>query len=113
MGSDRVADLARLVQAAGSGAVGTAEEPAVDLHAMPDDPAAAVLAHRRQPVRILEWIGQLDEVNTEGVEPMSGVVRMRLPRRGDVVTEGDCRDRILANAPDAAHGFFAVPKVVE
>ena len=62
---------------------------------------------------ILEWIGQLNEVNTDGVEPMSGVVRMRLPRRADVVTDGDCRDRILANAPEAAHGFFAVPKVIE
>ena len=62
---------------------------------------------------IIKWVEQLKEVDTSGVEPMSGVVRMRLPRRADVVTDGHCRDRILANAPEAVQGFFAVPKVVE
>ncbi len=62
---------------------------------------------------ILRWIEQLREVDTAGVEPMSGVVRMRLPRRPDVVTDGDIRDRVLANAPESAEGFFVVPKVVE
>ena len=49
----------------------------------------------------------------EGVEPMTGVTPMRLKRREDVVTEGGMPDRILANAPDAREGSFAVPKVVE
>ena len=62
---------------------------------------------------ILTWIEQLDEVDTSGVEPMSSVVEMVLPMREDEVTDGDCRDKILANAPEAAGGFFAVPKVVE
>jgi len=62
---------------------------------------------------ILTWIEQLNEVDTAGVEPMSSVVAMPLPMREDVVSDGDCRDKILANAPAAAHGFFAVPKVVE
>jgi len=63
--------------------------------------------------QILRWIEQLDEVDTEGVEPMSSVTATRLPMRADAVTDGNIRDKILANAPQAAHGFFAVPKVVE
>ena len=62
---------------------------------------------------ILGWIEQLDEVDTKGVEPMASVADLRLPMRDDVVSDGDCRDRILANAPAASNGFFTVPKVVE
>ncbi len=63
--------------------------------------------------QILNWIEQLNEIDTAGVEPMSSVVAMTLPMRDDVVTDGNCRDEILANAPAAANGFFTVPKVVE
>jgi len=62
---------------------------------------------------ILTWIEQLGEVDTEGVEPMASVAEMTLPMREDVVSDGDCRDRILANAPVQTNGFFVVPKVVE
>ncbi|OWU86618.1 aspartyl/glutamyl-tRNA(Asn/Gln) amidotransferase subunit C [Oceanicola sp. 22II-s10i] len=62
---------------------------------------------------ILGFIEQLNEVDVEGVEPMTSVEPMRLKRREDVVTEGGQQDKILANAPDAREGFFAVPKVVE
>ena len=62
---------------------------------------------------ILGWIEQLGEVDTTGVEPMSSVAAMRLPMREDEVTDGNCRDRILANAPASERGFFTVPKVVE
>lgn len=62
---------------------------------------------------ILGFIEQLNEVDVEGVEPMTSVTPMRLKRREDVVTDGNQQDRILANAPDAREGFFAVPKVVE
>ena len=62
---------------------------------------------------ILSWIDQLNEVDIEGVEPMTSVTPQRLKRREDVVTDGDQQDRVLANAPDAREGFFAVPKVVE
>jgi len=62
---------------------------------------------------ILTWIEQLNEVDTAGVEPMSSVVAMQLAMREDVVTDGNCRDKILLGAPEAAHGFFTVPKVVE
>lgn len=62
---------------------------------------------------ILGFIEQLNEVDVEGVEPMTSVTPMRLKRREDVVTEGGMQDKILSNAPDAREGFFAVPKVVE
>lgn len=62
---------------------------------------------------ILGFIEQLNEVNVEGVEPMTSVTPMRLKRRQDVVTDGDQQKEVLLNAPDAREGFFAVPKVVE
>jgi aspartyl-tRNA(Asn)/glutamyl-tRNA(Gln) amidotransferase subunit C len=62
---------------------------------------------------ILGFMEQLNEVDVTGVEPMTSVTPMRLKRRADVVTEGDQQARVLANAPDAREGFFAVPKVVE
>ncbi|WP_299358172.1 Asp-tRNA(Asn)/Glu-tRNA(Gln) amidotransferase subunit GatC [uncultured Paracoccus sp.] len=62
---------------------------------------------------ILHFMEQLNEVDVDGVEPMTGVEAMRLKRRADVVTDGNMADRILRTAPDAREGFFAVPKVVE
>jgi len=62
---------------------------------------------------ILDFIEQLGEVDVDDVEPMVSVTPMRLKRREDVVTDGGYPEKILANAPDAREGFFAVPKVVE
>jgi aspartyl-tRNA(Asn)/glutamyl-tRNA(Gln) amidotransferase subunit C len=62
---------------------------------------------------ILGWVEQLSEVDTSGVEPLTAVIDQQLRLRDDVVTDGDVRDAVLANAPDAQHGFFAVPKVIE
>ncbi len=62
---------------------------------------------------ILTFMEQLNEVDVEGVEPMTSVTPMRLKRRPDLVTDGGMQERILSNAPDAREGFFAVPKVVE
>ena len=62
---------------------------------------------------ILGFIEQLSEVDVDGVEPMTSVTPMRLKRRDDVVTDGGQQQKVLANAPDAREGFFAVPKVVE
>ncbi|HBN30622.1 MAG TPA: Asp-tRNA(Asn)/Glu-tRNA(Gln) amidotransferase GatCAB subunit C [Rhodobacteraceae bacterium] len=62
---------------------------------------------------ILGFMEQLNEVDVEGVEPMTSVTPMALKQRPDVVTDGGYQDKILANAPDAREGFFAVPKVVE
>ena len=62
---------------------------------------------------IMTWIEQLSEVNTDGVEPMTSVVAVKLPLRDDVVTDGGDAARVLSNAPKAVDGFFVVPKVVE
>jgi aspartyl-tRNA(Asn)/glutamyl-tRNA(Gln) amidotransferase subunit C len=62
---------------------------------------------------IMGWIEQLNEVQTEGVEPMTSVVAAKLPMREDVVTDGGDAGAVLANAPQEADGFFVVPKVVE
>lgn len=62
---------------------------------------------------ILGWIEQLQEVDVAGVEPMTAVIPNRLRMREDIVTDGAVRDQVLANAPVAEHGFFAVPKVIE
>lgn len=62
---------------------------------------------------ILGFIEQLNEVDVSGIEPMTSVTPMRLKRRADVVTDGNQQAAVLANAPDAREGFFAVPKVVE
>lgn len=62
---------------------------------------------------ILGWVAQLAEVDTKNVAPMTSVAAVTLPMRADEVTDGDCRDAILGNAPRSAKGFFAVPKVVE
>ena len=71
------------------------------------EPLAAELS------QILSWVEQLGEIDTDGVAPMTSVAAMRLPMREDAVTDGDCRDAILGNAPQSTKGFFAVPKVVE
>ncbi|MFL6763661.1 MAG: Asp-tRNA(Asn)/Glu-tRNA(Gln) amidotransferase subunit GatC [Sphingomicrobium sp.] len=62
---------------------------------------------------ILGWVEQLGEVNTDGVEPLTAVIEQKLRLREDAVNDGNIRDAVLANAPDAQHGFFAVPKVIE
>jgi aspartyl-tRNA(Asn)/glutamyl-tRNA(Gln) amidotransferase subunit C len=62
---------------------------------------------------IIAFMEQLNEVDVDGVEPMTSVTPQRLKRRVDVVTDGDQQEAVLANAPDAREGFFAVPKVVE
>ena len=62
---------------------------------------------------ILGWIEMLNEVNVDGVVPLAGATQMALRLRPDTVTDGGIADDILANAPDRAENFFAVPKVVE
>lgn len=67
----------------------------------------------RELSAIIAWIEQLNEVDVEGVEPMSSAVDVALPWRDDVVTDGGDASRVLANAPRSTDGFFVVPKVVE
>jgi aspartyl-tRNA(Asn)/glutamyl-tRNA(Gln) amidotransferase subunit C len=62
---------------------------------------------------ILDWVEQLAALDTEGVPPMTSVVARELPLRADEVTDGGQAAAIVQNAPETAHGFFTVPKVVE
>ena len=62
---------------------------------------------------ILAWIEQLNEVDTDGVEPMTSAVHVPLPMRDDVVTEGGDPEVVLSNSPKRAGNFYIVPKVVE
>jgi aspartyl-tRNA(Asn)/glutamyl-tRNA(Gln) amidotransferase subunit C len=92
-------DKATVARIAGLARIRVAEEEL--------EPVAAELS------RIVAWVEELNEVETSGVAPMASAAVTRLPMRGDVVTDGDCREEILENAPKTARGFFVVPKVVE
>ncbi|MEM8839357.1 MAG: Asp-tRNA(Asn)/Glu-tRNA(Gln) amidotransferase subunit GatC [Pseudomonadota bacterium] len=63
--------------------------------------------------QILDWVEQLNEVDVEGVEPMTSVVAQTMRMRSDGVTDGGYADKITLNAPASDDDFFAVPKVVE
>jgi aspartyl-tRNA(Asn)/glutamyl-tRNA(Gln) amidotransferase subunit C len=78
----------------------------------------AVVEERIEPLAnemsaIMGWIEQLNEVDVEGIEPMTSVVETMLPLRDDVITDGNIQDQVLANAPKSEDGFFVVPKSVE
>lgn len=62
---------------------------------------------------MLAFVAQLDEVDVDGIEPMTSVTPMKMKAREDVVTDGGIPDAILKNAPATEDGFFLVPKVVE
>ena len=66
-----------------------------------------------QLTNILNWVEQMDEVNTDDVEPLQNIVDIDLKRRIDEVTDGGCEDKVLSNAPEKAQGFYVVQKVVE
>ena len=63
--------------------------------------------------RMLDYIDKLNELDTEGIEPMSHVFSMNNVFREDIVTNGDDRDNILKNAPEKKEGAFKVPRTVE
>lgn len=63
--------------------------------------------------KIIGFVEQLSEIDTDNVEPLANVVDITLPLREDGVTDGDCVEKVLANAPEETQGYFVVPKVVE
>ncbi len=67
----------------------------------------------KELTQILEWVEQLDEVDTNNVEPMTRVVAQKLKMREDVVADGEKAEEVTANAPLSEDHFFVVPKVVE
>ena len=62
---------------------------------------------------IIDWVEQLSEVDTDGVQPMTSAVDLKLRQRQDGVTDGDYPERVLQNGPQTELGFYVVPKVVE
>lgn len=62
---------------------------------------------------MLSWMEMLQEINTDAIDPMFSVNQDDMKRRNDVVTDGNCVDAVLTNAPNAAFGMFIVPKVIE
>ncbi len=62
---------------------------------------------------IFKWIEQLNELNTEQVEPLSSIAETKLRLRKDEIKSKNIRDEILKNSPDENKDFFVVPKVVE
>jgi aspartyl-tRNA(Asn)/glutamyl-tRNA(Gln) amidotransferase subunit C len=86
----RIAHLARIAVAEGE-----VENLRIELNAM------------------LAFVEQLNEVNVEGVEPMTSVTPMVMKKRADVVTDGNDAEAVLKNAPQSAGHFYLVPKVVD
>ncbi len=62
---------------------------------------------------ILEWIDQLNKVDTKNTPPMTGVIKSNLYQRDDLITEDKKLDEILTNSPETTEGFFVVPRVVD
>lgn len=62
---------------------------------------------------ILQWVEQLQEVNTDNVPQMTSVCAITLPRRKDEVTDGNQQEAVIKNAPQSDYGCFVVPKVME
>lgn len=74
---------------------------------------AELEAVRAKLGNIMKFVEQLEEVNTDNVEPLANVADIKLRLRADVVDDGDQQQQVLANAPEAVEGFFVVPKIVE
>lgn len=68
--------------------------------------------YAREISGILQWVEQLNEVNTDSVPPLASVSQATLPWREDKVTDGNYQESIVKNAPNE-HGCFVVPKVIE
>lgn len=75
-----------------------------------DDKIAATEAEFN---KIIKFVSELQEVNTDNIEPLISVNEQNLTLRKDEVTEGNQSAAILANSPQSEYGYFVVPKVVE
>jgi aspartyl-tRNA(Asn)/glutamyl-tRNA(Gln) amidotransferase subunit C len=68
---------------------------------------------KRELNAMLAFVEQLQEVDVDGVEPMTSVTPMEMKKRADVVTDGGNADAIVQNAPASEDHYFLVPKVIE
>lgn len=62
---------------------------------------------------VLKWVEQLQQVNVDGIEPLYSVSEEKTVQREDKVQDGDIQNELMENAPNAVHGFYVVPKMVE
>lgn len=76
-----------------------------------DDAEAAHMANELS--KMLAFVEQLTEVNTDGIAPLTSVSSQGMRMRPDVINDGDIASDVLSNAPEATSGYFTVPKVVE
>tara|TARA_B100000214_G_C23495608_1_gene413689 strand:- start:82 stop:393 length:312 start_codon:yes stop_codon:yes gene_type:complete len=76
-------------------------------------PEAEVSSLAQELSNILDWIEQLNQVDTDDVTPMTSVTDTVMSKRADEITDGNYSDKVLANAPNPEGSFFTVPKVVE
>ena len=63
--------------------------------------------------KIIDFVEQLAEVDTDNIEPLANVVDIELSLRADIANDGGCEDKILANAPEESQGYFVVPNAIE
>ncbi len=63
--------------------------------------------------QIIGFIDQLNEIDTNNIQPLSSVTGHDLPLREDKINEGNINEQILKNAPEQKSGYFVVPKVIE
>lgn len=63
--------------------------------------------------KIIEYVGQLKEIDTEGVEPTYNISSKAQPLREDVVRESLPKEEVLKNAPEEQYGYFKLPKIVD
>ena len=70
-------------------------------------------AAKRDMSRMLDYVDKLNELDTEGVEPMSHLFPVHNVFREDEVINADSREQILANAPEQKDGAFKVPRTIE
>ena len=76
-------------------------------------PESALAPMAQELSKLLNWVEQLNELDTSKVEPMTTSIAMKLKMRDDVVTDGGIAEDIVRNAPGREDTFFTVPKVVE
>ena len=62
---------------------------------------------------ILNFVEQLNKLDTKKTEPLTSIVDKTLEPRNDKINDGKIKDQILKNSPDKNDDFFIVPKVVE
>ncbi len=76
-------------------------------------PAEDVATMQGEINAMLGFVGQLNEVDVDGIEPMTSVMPMVMKKRADVVDDGEIAAQIVQNAPQSEDDYFMVPKVVE